>query len=470
MSLLITAMMGCNSDPNNETVIESIKPFTIAMIPDTQNMVDYTHQTSFFDSTGAIDESFPMDSAEQFITMMQYISENTINNGGNIAFLASVGDVWQHQSYEIDTEHQDRGHEIATNNVLALNLGDYHNSQTRSFELPKSKEGYDFIRDSGIPFGVAPGNHDSDAMWVDTTIPGVDMFTATGEADLNACVLENIEQRFPAVCFGILHIGGNENFNSIFGAESEYFNDQPWYVGSYHGGASSAQVFSAGGYQFLNINFEMQPSNEVLSWGQSMVDAYPGIPTLITTHDFLDGAAERAGNPIVDLVVADPDNHNSANDVFDKLITKNDQIFMVLSGHHHGKARRTDTNDKGNNVYQILADYQDRGQSYLDAIAENGGNEPDETVGIGDGWFRMMEFDLDREMPVMNVRTYSTHYNTFSNEQTEYTDYYLESERKYSGTVSGDTLTAEQFNEQDDFTIELTDFVKRFGLPNPKYN
>ncbi len=57
---------------------------------------------------------------------------------------------------------------------------------------------------------------------------------------------------------------------------------------------------------------------------------------------------------------------------------------MVLSGHHHGKARRIDNHQNGNKVYQILADYQDRGQSYIDA-AEAQYLNYDEGVGIGDG-------------------------------------------------------------------------------------
>src|SRR3546814_17903395 len=53
----------------------------------------------------------------------------------------------------------------------------------------------------------------------------------------------------------------------------------------------------------------------------------------------------------------------SSDLLWQKLILPNDQIFMVLSGHQHGQSRRIDKNAAGHMVYQILADYQDRGQA-----------------------------------------------------------------------------------------------------------
>src|SRR3546814_19148899 len=54
---------------------------------------------------------------------------------------------------------------------------------------------------------------------------------------------------------------------------------------------------------------------------------------------------------------------NDPEELWQKLILPNDQIFMVLSGHQHGQSRRIDKNAAGHRVYQILADYQDRGQA-----------------------------------------------------------------------------------------------------------
>ena len=48
------------------------KTFTIAVIPDTQNYLDYTHQKA---------EGFPFDANKLFIEQMQYIADNLESQG-----------------------------------------------------------------------------------------------------------------------------------------------------------------------------------------------------------------------------------------------------------------------------------------------------------------------------------------------------------------------------------------------------
>ena len=47
-----------------------------------------------------------------FIQQMQYIADNSVSKAGDIAFVAAVGDVWQHQTIAIDAEHLQRGIEM----------------------------------------------------------------------------------------------------------------------------------------------------------------------------------------------------------------------------------------------------------------------------------------------------------------------------------------------------------------------
>ena len=61
--------------------------FTIAAIPDTQNYLDYTHQTA---------EGFPFDANELFLAQMRYVARNLRSQGGDIVFVTALGDVWQH--------------------------------------------------------------------------------------------------------------------------------------------------------------------------------------------------------------------------------------------------------------------------------------------------------------------------------------------------------------------------------------
>jgi hypothetical protein len=302
-----------------------------------------------------------------------------------------------------------------------------------------ARAGYAKLADAGIPFGVAPGNHDYDAMWSDSRSPPV---ADPRQIDWTAQTL------------GLLHVGGLDNFRSVFGAESGFFAGKPWYVSHRDGGTSSAQTFAAGGYTFLHLAIEMAFGEAVLAWASEVIAAHPGLPTIVTTHDYLNVNGERRANPIVDLAAADPEDRD-AEALWNELIREHDQIFLVLCGHHHGVATRVDANDAGHSVIQLLADYQDRGQTSLEAdVALTRLGRP---VGIGDGWLRLLTFDTRPETPTLRVRTYSPHYAAFAEEHPHYADWYKARERP--------DLEDDAFVAMDAFSLPLEDFRARFGDP-----
>lgn len=406
------------------------RKFTIAVIPDTQNYVDFLRQK---------DEGFGIDGADIFIEQMQYIANNTVSQGGEIEFVTSVGDVWQNFDRVIEPAHYARGmrqvpfskqtkKRIANRPVAEINIA------VADFEIPLAKRGYDFIAQTGVPFSVVPGNHDYDTWWAVKPLLSEQGQAATMTA----------AQLRPQV-----HLGGYKAFNSVFGPDSHYFKDKPWYIASYNGGVNSVQIFNAGGYQFLHFGFEMQPGDDVLEWAQSIIDRYPGLPTMMSTHDYLNKNGERMSN--MKLAAADPDWHNSAEDVWNEFIRGNSQIFMVLNGHVPGQATRVDKNDADHNVYQLLADYQGRHMTAIPPLPFSGAKM------LGDGWMRLMNFDFSGEIPSINVRTYSTYYKKYSIDMPEYADWYRDFEQP--------EMTAEEFNAADHFTLELDDFKIRFGDP-----
>ncbi|NND67579.1 MAG: serine/threonine protein phosphatase, partial [Halioglobus sp.] len=357
-------------------------------------------------------------------------------------FAIGVGDVWQHQTLEMDADHRARGFETVFNPYFDRELA--VTDRVLSEEVPTAVAGYSLLAAAGIPFGVAPGNHDHDAMWSVAEFPP--------RTDVRPQELR-MEPEF----LGMLHIGGLDNFRSAFGADSAFFKDRPWYVGHINGGGSSAQTFRAGGYTFLHIALEMQPSDEVVAWALEVIDAHAGMPTMISTHDYLNTQGERLANPIVDLARVDPERHNSAEQLWNKLISQRDEIFLVLCGHQHAQSRRVDSNANGFEVHQVLADYQGRGQSGMDA-----GEPPDRMRGvprgIGDGWFRLMSFELGGAQPRIRVRTYSSHYDAYSSELPTYAQWYKPYEQKH--------MTDEEFLAGDEFVLELKDFRVRFGAPD----
>jgi hypothetical protein len=114
---------------------------------------------------------------------------------------------------------------------------------------------------------------------------------------------------------------------------------------------------------------------------------------------------------------------------------------------------RVDKNDYGHAVYQILANYQERGQAGLDAAQAIGPRG--RISGIGDGWLREMVFHTYEDIPRIDIRTYSSHYSMYSSELATYAEWYRSGEQP--------DMTDEQFANADEFTIELSDFHARFG-------
>ncbi|WP_427788776.1 serine/threonine protein phosphatase [Brevundimonas diminuta] len=401
------------------------RQFTIAVIPDTQNYVDFTHQRA---------EGFAFDAREMMTQQMRFIADNAASRGGSIVFATGVGDVWQHPTLAIDPAHAARGFSPRPA-PPGVSLDRYAQG-VREVEIPSAVEAYRLL-DGVLPFSVVSGNHDYDAQWWEASWP---QDLSAPQGDLRR--------------LGMIHVGGLKEWTRAFGSESFFFKDRPWYVGAHEQGADSAQIFEAGGYRFLHIGLQFAPSDNSLKWAETIIHAHPGLPTIITTHDFLDKHGERMPHPVVNQAVVDPyDNNPQA--VWDKLVFRNPQIFMVLSGHHNGQSYRVDANREGGAVYQILSDYQDRNQAAIDA-----GVDPAKAPALGDGWMRLMAFDMSGQTPRIRVRTYSTFYHRYASDEPNYARWYKTNEQP--------GLSDEEFLNRDEFTISLDDFRDRFGAGEQK--
>lgn len=392
--------------------------FTIAVIPDTQNYVDYRHQTW---------SGFKFDAVDQFYGQMQWIAENSRSAGGDIVFATHVGDVWQHYSAWMDPAHAQRGFAWMPNG--GSQVARSPKVHTKVFEIPAAELGFQLLA-GRLPFSVVPGNHDYDALWTDPAQPPrPDEGTA-----------------------GVRHLGGLTGFLSVFSDQSPLFQNRPWYVASHDGGVDSAQIFTAGECRFLHIGLQYHAPDASLAWAQDVIGRYPSLPTIVTTHDYLhrDGKRNRRSNP--NNAVLDPAD-NDPEMIWDEFISRHDQIFLVLSGHVGGQAYSVDANRNGKPVHQVMADYQGRGQSAADAGTGR--------TSIGDGWLRLMEFKLDGDRPSVKVRTYSTHYGKYASELPEYASWYKAIEGQ-------ETLSDAEFLKRDEFTVELTGFHDRFDEDEPQ--
>lgn len=318
------------------------EPFSIAVIPDSQNYVNYVTNR---DSA----PSYPVNQAECFYRQMQYIAGNAMQNGGDIAFAVHVGDLVSHWGRHMD-------------------------------EWERAEKGIRIL-DGALPFIAVPGNHDYDRA-----------YSADGGTDNR--------------------IDGNSLFTKYFGSESVHFKGKGWYGGSFNGGMDSYCTLRIDGRDFLFLGLELEPSDEVLAWAQSVLDSHKKYATVLVTHEYL-AIWDEAENPgraaLLNHSYRKGFNRNTPIQLWEKLISKNRQIFLVLCGHHfrgdEGENARTDTNDAGYKVYTLLQNYQGR-KSLLDERGIKG-----KRLNCGDGWLRLLRFDLTKMQ--VHVQTYSTEFKRY---------------------------------------------------------
>jgi len=156
-------------------------------------------------------------------------------------------------------------------------------------------------------------------------------------------------------------------YNKYFGVAR--FEKEPWYRG--HLGSTNDNnycEFRAAGRDFLVLSLEFAPRDEVLQWAAAVCQKYPAHNVILATHSYLNLQGRTTGQAKVADSTA-----NSGQQMWDKLVRQQPNIFMVACGHVGGVNLLLSKNDAGNQVIEILTDYQN---------LERGGQ----------GWLRTMRF------------------------------------------------------------------------------
>ena len=224
-------------------------------------------------------------------------------------------------------------HQDDMNIVFTSHLGDIvENVDASNDEWLRSSAQMAVLDSNGAKSGVAPGNHD---------------MSTSG-------VAEKFDQYFPVSRYsGFPWYGGH-----LGGDPQDTVNRQ---------NKDNYELFSAGGLDFIILHLEYDIPAYVIEWANRILDQYPDRRAIISTHAFLNTSNNRPTSPIYR-----PDGTGAA-DVWTQLVKPNCNVFLVVNGHYPGEGRRTDLNDCGDPVHQVLTDYQSRA---------NG----------GDGWLRYYTF------------------------------------------------------------------------------
>ena len=228
-----------------------------------------------------------------------------------------------------------------TKNIKAvIGLGDIVDNGNAAAEWHRADSAFRILDEAAVPYAPVLGNHDYDDL------------RSTGDRAV-------------------------KNYNTYFGPPR--FSRYSWYGGGYPAGSNESFciTFTGGARSYLVIALEYYPRTSALEWAQRVVDANPDSEVIITTHSYLDDDGRRIvkggrhGPQSEGLTTA---NDNDAEEMWTKLIKRNKNIILVVSGHiavaggSVVMARRSDVGEHGNLVHQLLADYQwvtDGGSGYL---------------------------------------------------------------------------------------------------------
>jgi hypothetical protein len=160
---------------------------------------------------------------------------------------------------------------------------------------------------------------------------------------------------------------------------------------------NNAVTFTAARQDYLVVSLEFMPGKDATCWANQVISAHRDKKVIVATHAYLDKYDEFQCRPPYDFLrCADPQCPVGCQDIktttarlgdqyevigagidalWDELIARHNNIFMVLSGHVTGTQYRARPGFSGERVHEILTDYQ----------YEGGAN--------GKGWLRMLGFE-----------------------------------------------------------------------------
>ena len=230
--------------------------------------------------------------------------------------------------------------------AFVAGVGDVVDNYTSAAQWTRASDNLAIMDAGGVPNSVLPGNHDFNLATGDFTM---------WNQYLPVSRYRDATWNSPAASYGGYY--GQHQFGPDAADRQNMDN---------------FALFTAGGMDFILVNLELNPPDDVLAWAQRVLSAHPNRRAIVATHAYVNvTGAFSAQVQRTDV----PGNSGAA--IWQKLVQPNCNVFLVVNGHFtdllDGEANRTDLNACGRPVHGALSDYQGR---------PNG----------GDGWLRYYTF------------------------------------------------------------------------------
>ena len=189
---------------------------------------------------------------------------------------------------------------------MVIGLGDIVNNN-QIFEWFRTHEQFSRIQQAGLPHVPIRGNHDT-------------------STNYNAFITEFVE-------------------NEIDGSYTDL---------NIH---NTYQLHTIGGVNYLILALDYGPSDKVLEWANTVCEQHPDYNVIVAIHLYLNRAGEHAGMSSTEIEYRA---QNCGEDIWNKLVSKQKNIVMVLSGHisDNGIVHTSHVGEQGNTVVEMLIDPQ----------------------------------------------------------------------------------------------------------------
>ncbi|WP_274364053.1 metallophosphoesterase [Paenibacillus thermotolerans] len=192
--------------------------------------------------------------------------------------------------------------------------------------------------------------------------------------------------------YGVVAGNHDVNFNAANYAEywkyfgKDRFEDRPYYGGQLGNNRDHYDLISSEGNDFIILYLGWSITQETIDWANEALKQYPDRNAIVATHEYISPSGDYTGQ---------------GQEIWEKIVAKNDNVFLVLCGHHHGVAYNVKhVGDR--TVIEMLSDYQ---------AGPEGGS----------GYLRLLHFDAENGQLIVNTYSpYKDDYNFFADEKEEF--------------------------------------------------
>lgn len=261
--------------------------------------------------------------------------------------IAVIGDTQEETGWPTDPRFANRTAWLAQNKS-SLNLrytihtGDMVNwGWLAPNQYTLAKTAMNNLRQAGVPYSLAIGNHDTRAVGWD----GVEGSTALGGSAYVGnpnCVVK----LGASACDTKKLVRNTTEFNAAFPVRNLTAN----VGGTFESGKIDNvwTTFSAGGAKWMVLTLEFAPRRAAVAWARNVVASHRDYNVILATHFYLNGSAKISSSNA-------GYGETSGKYIYDQIVSKYSNVKIVTSGHVGKYARRTDT-IKGNKVISYLGD------------------------------------------------------------------------------------------------------------------